>query len=64
MLRAGRGWPAIRGGEIRTELGDAYITALGESPRITPRVASAPPMDAPAVGSPSATDLRPVNPPR
>jgi hypothetical protein len=64
LIRAGRGWPAIRGGEIRTELGDAYITALGISPRITPRVASAPPMDAPAVGTPSATDIRPVNPPR
>jgi hypothetical protein len=60
MIRAGRGWPAIRGGEIRTELGDAYITSLGISPRITPRVASAPPMDAPAVGSPSPTDIRPI----
>jgi hypothetical protein len=63
LVRAGRGWPAIRGGEIRTELGEAYISSLGSSPRITPRIASAPPMDAPAVGSPAPTDVRPTRGP-
>jgi hypothetical protein len=60
LIRAGRGWPPIRGGEIRTDLGEAYISSLGESPRITPRIASAPPMDAPAATAPTPTDLRPA----
>jgi GNAT superfamily N-acetyltransferase len=64
LVRAARGWPAIRGGEIRTELGEAYISSLGVSPRITPQVASAPAMDAPAVGSPAPTDVRPLRGPR